>query len=114
MIYAIQIIFVLYNISTAIYQAHLFALNKNIRHALWAAIYVALIVPVWFLYHNWALCAACLVLRLPVFNTALNLLRHKPFFYTGTASILDKAFTGFYPTVFFLSIAIWVALQFFI
>ncbi len=111
---AIQFLFVLINIATAYYQAHRFAQGKTISHFLWAFYYCVLIAAAFYIFHNKLLCIACLVQRVPVFNTSLNLIRHKPFFYTGSASVLDRLFTGWYVVVFFLFIAALVTIQFYL
>jgi|GEM_PF-7029926 len=119
MIWFIQILFVVINIAVAKWQAYRFDHDqKRINHTLWALYYCALLVPVWFWQHNLALVVACGIQHLPVFNTALNLIRHKPFFYTHPedpqGSKLDKLWGKYYPVVFFLSLAALVAIQFFI
>lgn len=118
---AIQILFLLINISIGKYQAYRFDVQqKRIKHWLWAVYYCLLLVPVWFLYHNWALVAACCIQHLPVFNTALNWSRKptRPIFYTHPedphGSLLDKLWGKHYPEVFFISLGLLITIQFFI
>ena len=121
MMVAIQILFLLINIAIARYQARRFDVQqKRINHTVWAVGYCILLIPVWFIYHNLALVAACGIQHLPVFNTALNLSRKvtRSIFYTHPedplGSKLDKLWGKYYPVVFFVSIALLIIIQFFI
>lgn len=69
---------------------------------MWATLYCIVIAPFFFL--NWMLPVLGLVIRMPVFNTVLNLKRDKPFFYVGKGSTLDKWMGKYYPYVFALCI----------
>lgn len=93
-----QLWFVAINIWMGFYHSKLIAQHKTIRYPLWAAVYCVLIAPTFFL--NWMLPVIGLVLRLPIFNTILNLKRNKPFFYVGKASVIDRLIRKYYPYVF--------------
>jgi hypothetical protein len=116
MLIVIQILFLLLNIATAIYQARLFDKGKKISHFWWAVAYCAAVAGIWFWMHNWLLCVALIVQRMPVFNTSLNLARHNGLFYLGTGSALDKVMTKYnlYPIIFFLSIGGLITIQVFL
>lgn len=111
----IQLAFLAINIAEAKLQAWLFDVkNKTVDHAAWAFQYIILVAIGGLYAHSTLLGIALIIQRMPVFNTSLNLFRHKPFFYTGTASVIDRLMGKFYPLVFWLSLAAIITLQYFI
>jgi hypothetical protein len=114
MIALIEISFALLNIAVAYYQARLFAAGKSINHFLWGGAFLAIACSTWFWFHSWQLIVVLLLQRLVVFNVSLNLIRHKPFFYLGTASSLDRLLSKIYIPVFIASIIAVVVLNFYI
>lgn len=91
----ILLIFIGINIGLARYDAYRIKNNIRIRHAINALIYVGLIL----IFYKWLTIFkvfALLLIRIPVFNTSLNLFRGKPanwLSYT-TTSIIDQYFTN--------------------
>ncbi len=102
------------NVAIAAYQARLFADGKTINHFVWGAAVAALACATWLWFHSWQLILALLLQRLVVFNTSLNLLRGKYFFYLGTASVLDRLLKPIYIPVYIAAVAGIVILEFFI
>lgn len=85
------VLFVGINIGLAQYDAYRIKNNIRIRHAINALIYVGLMIP----FLKWLTVAkilGILLLRIPVFNTSLNLFRGKPASYLSstTTSIIDQ------------------------
>jgi hypothetical protein len=130
MIFAIiitQLFFIYFNLWAGNYQAHRFDVEqKPISHFAWAFVYGLLcVITSILIYKGIDLCfiAALAVLRLPVFNSSLNYHRkpRRPIFYTNPVwsrkteqSFLNKLWGNWYPLVFFICIAIYITLQFFI
>jgi len=88
-------LFSLINIALAKWDATIFAKGKTVSHGFNGALYIALLVPVWFITHNWYLIAALLFDRLLFFNIPLNLFRTDTkleWYYRPIkpASIVDK------------------------
>jgi hypothetical protein len=87
----ILILFIGINIGLARYDAYRIKNNIRIRHAINALIYVGLILLFW----KWLTIAkilGILLLRIPIFNTALNVFRGIPADYLSktTTSIIDQ------------------------
>lgn len=115
----VQLLFTILNIVIADYHAHLFREHKKISHAAWAIGYTSALGIASFAVCglSWQLAytmAAVLVLRIPVFNTAINYFRERPLFYLGTASLIDRIIAKHYPIVFFACIIAFIILQFFV
>jgi len=68
-------VFSLINIALAKWDASIFAKKKTVSHGFNGALYIALLVPVWFITHNWYLIGALLFDRLLFFNIPLNRMR---------------------------------------
>ena len=87
----ILILFIGINIGLARYDAYRIKNNIRIKHAINALIYVGLILLFW----KWLTIAkilGILLLRIPIFNTALNVFRGRPADYLSktTTSIIDQ------------------------
>ena len=85
------LLFVGINIGLARYDAYRIKNNIRIRHAVNALIYVGLILVFW----KWLTVAKILslsLIRIPIFNTALNVFRGLPATYLSktTTSIIDQ------------------------
>lgn len=105
------------NILLGDYQAWRFDWQQSrINHTTWAIGYGLAVFQSFWMFHNLWFIGACLVMHLPVFNTALNYCRkpRRPLYYTHPAdpqgSWLDKLWGKSYPIVFWLSIAGLIAL----
>lgn len=89
------ILFIGINIGLARYDAYRIKNNIRIRHAINALVYVGFMLP----FYRWLtipLILGLLLVRIPVFNTALNIFRGKPanwLSYT-TTSIITQATNG--------------------
>lgn len=121
MVTLVQLLFWAICLGTARYQAYRFdVLQKGISHTLWAIYYGAACALVWYFTRNTLLTAAIVVMRLPVFTTALNFWRipRRPIFYTNWeangGSKWDDAWKDAYPAMFFLTSIAYVVLQFYI
>lgn len=115
----IQILFLAINIGIGKYQANRFdKQQKRINHTLWALYYGVLLIPVWFLSHNWWLVIACGLQHIPIFNTALNWSRvpTRPIFYTHPEdplrSKIDAFWGKYYSLVFFICMLSLIGIQF--
>jgi hypothetical protein len=92
------ILFVLFNIGFAYIDAKKIKQNKPIYHGINGLIYLILLISVYILIHNWLIVIGLLVLRILIFNTALNYFRGKELDYISntTTSIIDQI-TNFIP-----------------
>lgn len=108
-IIAIQVLFAGFNIWMAYYHAGLIKRHKPINHALWGGIY--LVLSGLTIFVNWLLFVSLLLLRLPLFNTVLNKLRDKSFFYIGKESVIDRIIKRAYPEVFFSCIVFFIVID---
>jgi len=85
------ILFIGINIGLARYDAYRIKNNIRIKHAINSIIYVGIILLFW----KWLTITkvlGILLLRIPIFNTALNIFRDKPATYLSktTTSIIDQ------------------------
>lgn len=90
----IYIFFVVYNLVQAKHDSIRIANNKRIYHGINGALYVMTILSWWIVAKDfgvWQAVAVCLM-RIPVFNTSLNIFRGLPAHYMSskTTSIIDK------------------------
>ncbi len=92
------LIFVTINIVLAKIDAIKIAKQQKIKHGINALIYLGLLIPVFLITYNWLLIIGLLLVRIPVFNTALNYFRGLPLTYISdsTTSIIDQI-TNFIP-----------------
>lgn len=116
MLIAIQILFALINIGEAKFQAWWFDVKqRKIDHTVWAFQYLLLCCITFFFAHNLWLIAACLIQRLPVFNSFLNYWRipRRPLFYINPKgdSWMDRIMGKYYPVFFWLCLAGLIALN---
>lgn len=74
-------IFTLVNIILSFTDAHKIIKGTTINHVLNAAIYTAIVIVPFFVFHNWLLIAALLFNRLLFFNIFLSLFRGKKWDY---------------------------------
>lgn len=93
MIYILEILLIVFNITMAWHHYQLIADGKRIYHGLWGSYYIAFAVLVAFVGKSWVLMILSLPLRKVVFDLSLNLFRGLPLFYvsTKTTSLIDKA-----------------------
>lgn len=93
MIYILEILLIVFNITMAWHHSQLIADGKRIYHGWWGLAYVAFAVLVAFVGKSWMLMILSLPLRKVVFDLSLNLFRGLPLFYvsTKTTSLIDKA-----------------------
>ncbi len=92
----LSLTFIVINIILAYIDARRIKQGKHIYHGINGAIYGLLcIIGYVFVPDLWVI-PAMLVLRIPVFNTSLNLFRGLPYDYTSktTTSIIDQYFTN--------------------
>jgi len=87
----ILLLFIGINIGLARYDAYRIKNNIRIRHAINALIYVGLIL----IFYKWLTITkilGLLLIRIPIFNTSLNIFRGKPADYLSstTTSIIDQ------------------------
>ncbi len=111
----LQLFFIASQIGIALYQASLFAAQLAISHALWAFIVaLEIILLVAFGKKKWALAISLVLERIIIFNPALNLIRHKGFFYTSpSGSWMDAALgKNAYGWVFLAAVILLMALKF--
>jgi hypothetical protein len=85
------LLFIGINIGLARYDAYRIKNNIRIRHAINALVYVGFMLP----FYRWLtipLVLGLLLIRIPVFNTALNIFRGKPANWIShtTTSIIDQ------------------------
>jgi len=87
----ILILFIGINVGLARYDAYRIKNNIRIRHAINSIIYAGLMIP----FIKWLTITkvlGILLLRIPIFNTSLNIFRGRPADYlsTTTTSIIDQ------------------------
>jgi hypothetical protein len=88
----LSLVFVVINIALAFIDARRIKQNKHIYHGVNGAIYGGLILISYLFTHSILSSFAMLLLRIPVFNSSLNLFRGLSIDYTSksTTSIIDK------------------------
>ncbi len=66
--------------------------TKQINHPLWAAIYCAACLPMWFILHSWWFMGALVFLHISIFPVAFNRYSDLPAFNLSktTTAITDK------------------------
>lgn len=109
-------IFVVINVILAAIDAHRIKQGKHIYHGVNGAIYGALAIIAVICVHNVFAGVAMLFLRIPVFNTFLNIFRGLPYNYTSktTTSIVDQATNrlvekvGYFNYCFIILWIVWV------
>ena len=86
------IIFVIFNIVLAYFDANKIKQNIRIYHGLNGLEYIAALVLAYLLTKNWLAIIGLIILRIPVFNTALNYFRDKELTHISksTTSIIDQ------------------------
>ena len=86
------IIFVIFNIVLAYFDANKIKQNIRIYHGLNGLIYTALLILAYLLTKDWLTIIGLMILRIPVFNTALNYFRDKKLTHISksTTSIIDQ------------------------
>jgi hypothetical protein len=86
------IVFVVFNIILAYFDARRINRNARIYHGINGAVYSVLLLLVYLLTRDWMLIIGLAILRIPVFNTALNYFRDKELTYLSesTTSIIDQ------------------------
>ena len=86
------IIFVIFNIVLAYFDANKIKQNIRIYHGLNSLIYIIALVLAYLLTKNWLALIGLIILRIPVFNTALNYFRDKKLTHISksTTSIVDQ------------------------
>jgi len=86
------ILFVILNIVLAYFDANKIKQNIRIYHSLNSLIYTTLLFLAYLLTKNWLAVAGLTILRIPVFNTALNYFRDKKLTHISksTTSIVDQ------------------------
>lgn len=91
-------VFIAVNIQLAKLDASKIKQGKRIYHGINGLVYIGLLVPVYLLTHSISLVIGLCLLRIPVFNTALNYFRGLPLTYLSdsTTSIIDQI-TNFIP-----------------
>lgn len=89
-------VFIVINIILAYIDARRIKQGKHIYHGVNGAVYGGLVLVSYLFTHNILSMFAMLVLRIPVFNTSLNLFRGLPIDYTSktTTSIIDRLTYG--------------------
>jgi uncharacterized membrane protein len=86
------ILFVILNMVLAYFDANKIKQNTRIYHGINGLVYMALLTLAYLLTSNWLLIAGLTILRIPVFNTALNYFRDKELTHISkhTTSIIDQ------------------------
>lgn len=86
------IIFVIFNIVLAYFDANKIKQNIRIYHGVNSLIYIALLLLAYLLTKDWLIITGLTILRIPVFNTALNYFRDKKLTHISksTTSIVDQ------------------------
>jgi uncharacterized membrane protein len=86
------ILFVIFNIVLAYFDANKIKQNIRIYHGVNGLIYTTLLFLAYLLTKNWLAVAGLTILRIPVFNTALNYFRDKKLTHISksTTSIIDQ------------------------
>ena len=86
------IIFVIFNIVLAYFDANKIKQNIRIYHGLNGLTYTTALILVYLLTKNWLAIIGLAILRIPVFNTALNYFRDKKLTHISksTTSIIDQ------------------------
>lgn len=106
--YAFELLFLAINFLMAAWHRHLILENKSIVHWAWAALYVALVAPFWFLTRNPILIINLFLIREVFFSPILNMLRDKPYFYinpsSAKASLWDKTLDKWNPFFYFIAV----------
>ena len=105
-------------------QAQLIEKNKPINHFAWGALFAGIIAGAWYLEErSWWFLAVLVLEHFVFFSPALNFLRRprKPFFYIsstpGSGSLWDKVLIPvekYYPFIWAVGLAGFIALQFFL
>ena len=90
--------FILINFYLAKKDAEKIKQGKKILHGINGLVYAVLTGVVYLLTHSWLVCLGVLILRVPIFNTALNYYRGLDLEYisSSTTSIIDRI-TNFIP-----------------
>lgn len=113
-----EILFAAINIAIAYYHAGQFAKGETISHSFWAFVIAVIIIGFTWVEKWDFLFAGCLIAeRIWLFNPALNLIRHKPFFYVATgktAHWFDDTFGKYYQYIFIVAILLFIVAQFFL
>ena len=128
----IQLAFIALSYWSGVRQAYIFdVMHERIDYIIWSVLYAGLACFwsgfVWLIFDSGQAAASLLVaiaiLRIPVFNSSLNYHRkpRRSIFYTNPTwsvpksqnSWLDRLFGNYYKPVFFLSIILFITLQFF-
>lgn len=109
----LSLVFVVINIGLAYIDSVRIKQGKHIYHGVNGAIYGALTLIGYLFIHDLFVIPAMLVLRIPVFNTSLNLFRGLPYNYTSktTTSIIDRITYGIIERVGYFNycfILLWV------
>lgn len=86
------IIFVIFNIVLAYFDANKIKQNIKIYHGINSLIYIILLLLAYLLTKDWLIVTGLAILRIPVFNTALNYFRDKKLTHISksTTSIIDQ------------------------
>ena len=92
MIYILEILLLVVNVTMAWHHSQLIGDGKKIYHGVWGSAYILFAGLVAFIGKSWVLLALSLPLRKVVFDLSLNYFRELPLFYvsTKTTSLLDK------------------------
>ena len=114
----LSLVFIVINIILAFIDAQRIKKGKHIYHGVNGAIYGSLVLIAYLFTHNIFSIFALLVLRIPVFNSALNLFRGLPINYTSktTTSIIDRATYGIIERVGYFNycfIMLWIVFTLF-
>jgi hypothetical protein len=119
MIYhGIEFLFLFINLLMAAWHRHLILENRPIVHWLWAAFYIALVIPFWLLTKNPILVIGLFLVREVFFSPFLNLIRGKGFFYQNVdgpnSSLLDKVEDKWQPFFYFIAVISLIILNIFL
>lgn len=121
--YLLEGIFVLINVAFAFIQNKIrlhdikMNLDGGIKHGLWLAIYLVLMLGAWFLWpsiHSVWLMLAIGLEHLVLFNPIMNAFEHVPFWHLGTKSKVDNAIAKIYKPVYIICALGFLVLQFII
>jgi len=118
-LYIGELLFLCGNLALADYHAHRFDQQKPINHTLWAFV-VGVVIFLFTYVSKWNLyfCGALVLERVWCFNPMLNLIRHKPFFYTHSEKVggswIDAKIGNWYPYIFVASLIGFLILQYYI
>lgn len=85
------LIFILINIGLAKIDANKIKKGIKIKHGINGLIYFVLLNGLYFITYNWVLVLGLAIIRIPIFNTALNYFRGLSLTYVSesTTSIID-------------------------